>query len=48
MGKVEGIQAKLQVPDNHPVYLKARPVPLGIREKYTDALNKLEGEGIIE
>ena len=48
VGKVEGVQVKLQVSDENPVYQKARPVPLAIREKYVDALNKLEQEGIIE
>ena len=48
VGKVEGVQVKLQVSDENPVYQKARPVPLAIREKYVDTLNKLEQEGIIE
>ena len=48
VGKVKGVQVKLQVSDENPVYQKARPVPLAIREKYVDALNKLEQEGIIE
>ena len=48
VGKVEGVQVKLQVSDENPVYQKARPVPLAIREKYVDALNKLEQEDIIE
>ena len=48
VGKVEGVQVKLQVSDENAVYQKARPVPLAIREKYVDALNKLEQEGIRE
>ena len=41
VGKVEGVQVKLQVSDENPVYQKARPVPLAIREKYVDALQQI-------
>ncbi|XP_065189626.1 uncharacterized protein K02A2.6-like [Sycon ciliatum] len=48
VGKVKGVQVKLHVSDESPVYRKARPVPLSIRESYVEALNKLEADGIIE
>jgi len=48
VGKVKGVQVQLHVCDESPVYKKARPVPFAIREKYLEALDKLEAEGIIE
>ena len=48
VGTVQGVQVKLHVSDEQPVYKRARPVPLAIRQRYIDALNKLEADGVIE
>jgi hypothetical protein len=48
VGKIEGLTVQLHVNDTEPVFRKARPVPYSVREKYVEALDKLEKQGIIE
>ena len=47
VGKLRSAQITLRVDDSDPIFHKARPVPFSITEKYEEALEKLEAEGVI-
>ena len=48
-GKVEGKKAVIYLKeDSVPIYCKARPVPLALKNKVEVELDRLEREGIIE
>ena len=48
MGKLNTMKVNLRVDDAHPVFLKPRKVPFAITEKYDEALDQLERDGILE
>ncbi len=48
MGKLKGIKAKIELTDNaRPSFLRARPVPLSVKELVETDINRLEREGIL-
>ena len=47
LGKVSHTRVKINVDCSNPVFMKARTVPFSIREKYDEALDKLEADGVI-